>query len=47
MVAMYGHRAIVQGTWSSTTFKPFNLTNVSGVPCTGGHLHPLNKDPSA
>ncbi len=32
-----------QGTWSSTTFKPLNLTNASGVPSVGGHLHPLNK----
>mmetsp|Transcript_41266 Transcript_41266/g.76785 ORF Transcript_41266/g.76785 Transcript_41266/m.76785 type:complete len:499 (-) Transcript_41266:46-1542(-) len=34
---------IIKGSWSNMTFKPFNLTNVSGVPCTGGHLHPLNK----
>ncbi|CAK9019141.1 unnamed protein product [Durusdinium trenchii] len=34
---------ITKGTWSSTTFKPFNLTNASGVPSAGGHLHPLNK----
>jgi len=32
-----------QGTWSSTTFKPLNLVNASGVPSVGGHLHPLNK----
>ena len=34
---------ISKGTWSSTTFKPLNLTNASGVPSVGGHLHPLNK----
>mmetsp|Transcript_101275 Transcript_101275/g.179958 ORF Transcript_101275/g.179958 Transcript_101275/m.179958 type:complete len:498 (+) Transcript_101275:73-1566(+) len=34
---------ISKGTWSSTKFKPFNFENASGLPCTGGHLHPLNK----
>jgi len=34
---------IQKGTWATTSFKPFNLKNVSGIPCTGGHLHPLNK----
>lgn len=34
---------ISKGTWSSTTFKPLNLVNASGVPSVGGHLHPLNK----
>lgn len=32
-----------QGTWASTTFKPFNLTNAKGTVSEGGHLHPLNK----
>eukprot|EP00440_Ansanella_granifera_P015029 gb/GFBE01016336.1/.p1 GENE.gb/GFBE01016336.1/~~gb/GFBE01016336.1/.p1 ORF type:complete len:505 (+),score=162.63 gb/GFBE01016336.1/:1-1515(+) len=34
---------ITQGTWKETNFKSFNFQNVSGLPCTGGHLHPLNK----
>lgn len=29
------------GSWSTTEFKPFNFTNVSGMPCAGGHLHML------
>ncbi|CAJ1372656.1 unnamed protein product [Effrenium voratum] len=34
---------ISKGTWASTTFKPFNLTNAKGTVSEGGHLHPLNK----
>jgi len=34
---------IAKGTWASTNFKSFNFQNASGIPCTGGHLHPLNK----
>jgi phenylalanyl-tRNA synthetase alpha chain len=32
-----------KGTWAAESFKPINLTNVSGIPCQGGHLHPLMK----
>eukprot|EP00927_Polykrikos_kofoidii_P070828 TRINITY_DN67207_c0_g1_i1.p1 TRINITY_DN67207_c0_g1~~TRINITY_DN67207_c0_g1_i1.p1 ORF type:complete len:522 (-),score=120.24 TRINITY_DN67207_c0_g1_i1:174-1688(-) len=32
-----------KGTWAETNFKALNLTNASGAPCHGGHLHPLSK----
>lgn len=34
---------ILKGTWSAKDFKPLNFVNASGVPSSGGHLHPLNK----
>jgi len=34
---------IQKGTWNDTEFKPFNFSNVSGITCQGGHLHPLCK----
>lgn len=33
---------ILDGSWQSTTFKPYNL-NSMGRPTAGGHLHPLLK----
>jgi len=32
-----------QGTWKNENFKTMNFDSVSGLSCTGGHLHPLNK----
>lgn len=42
-VAEITSEMILKGTWGSTQFKPLNFENASGVPCSGGHLHPLNK----
>eukprot|EP00933_Yihiella_yeosuensis_P008530 TRINITY_DN11402_c2_g1_i1.p1 TRINITY_DN11402_c2_g1~~TRINITY_DN11402_c2_g1_i1.p1 ORF type:complete len:513 (-),score=115.46 TRINITY_DN11402_c2_g1_i1:108-1646(-) len=42
-VADITEEMIRTGSWANTKFKEFSFNNVSGVPCTGGHLHPLNK----
>jgi len=34
---------INKGTWKNMSFKPLNLSGVSGAPASGGHLHPLLK----